>query len=110
MPEMKLPFFGERHAGIEGDLFKLAAALVVKKRIVHLVVGDENIHPAVQVEVRDSHPHPFAGMGADSGFRRNIPERPIAVIQEQLVGRGLVEFGMAVVAGGPVRPRKPVRF
>ena len=78
----ELTVFGQRHAGIERHLLKLAAALVMEERIVHLVVGDEDIHEAIQIVIRDSHAHALAGVRAYAGFRRDVAESPISIVQE----------------------------
>jgi len=64
---------------------------------VELVVGDEDIHPAVEIVIGDAGAHAFAEMGADAGFGGDIPEGSVAVVQEELVRGGLVELGMAVI-------------
>ena len=50
----ELAVFGQRHAGVERTLLELTVALVVKVGIVDFIVGDEDIHPAIQVEIRDA--------------------------------------------------------
>ena len=78
----EFPVFGQSHAGVEGNFFETAAALVVKEEIVHLVVGDEEIHQAVQIVVRHPDAHSFSGMGADSRFRGNVAEGPVTVVEK----------------------------
>ena len=64
----KLAVFGEGDAGIERTLFELSVPLVVKVGIVDLVVGYEDIHPAIQVKIGKAYSHAFARMGADSAL------------------------------------------
>jgi len=97
MPRNELPVFRQRHPGFESGLHKFAVARVAEKRVVHLIIGDEDVHPAVQLKIRDPHAHSFSRMAADSGLRGSVAERAIAVVQEQLVGSRFIEFGMAIV-------------
>jgi len=48
----------------------------VEQRVVELVVGDEDVHPAVEVIVRDSDAHAFAGwarMPDSADTSRKVP-------------------------------------
>ena len=75
----------------------MAATLVMEEGIVHLVIGDEQIHQAILIVIRHCDSHSFARMGADPRFFRNIAEGPIAIVQKQLVSGRLVEFRVAVI-------------
>ena len=78
----ELAVFGQRHAGVERTLLELSVAFIVKVGIVDLVVGDEDIHPAIQVKIGKAYSHAFARMGADSTLRRDIFEGSVALIEE----------------------------
>ena len=69
-------------AGIERLLLELGLPLIVKVGIVDLVVGYEDIHPAIQVKIGQAYSHAFARMGADSTLRRDILEGSVALIEE----------------------------
>ena len=56
------------------------------------------IHLAGKIEVRRRHAHALAGMRAKSRFDRGIAKSAIAVVEEQLIGSGLVHLGMAILA------------
>jgi hypothetical protein len=56
----ELRILGEGHAGLESHLLEFPAALVMEQEVIKLVVGDEDVHPAVQIVVRDSRSHSFA--------------------------------------------------
>ena len=77
-----LAVLGEREPGFERRLFELSIAFVVKVGIVDFVVGDEDVHQTIQVVVRNPHSHPLPRMGADAGFRRNVAEGPVTIVQE----------------------------
>ena len=61
---------------------ELPAALVMKQRVEQLVVGDEEVHAAIQIVVRHAHPHSLAGMRAKTRGNGDVRKRAIAVVQE----------------------------
>src|ERR1019366_6672274 len=77
---------------------KARTVYVSEKPIEQLVVGDEEIHAAVKVKVSHCRSHAFSRMRAQSILDRGIPECPVSVIEEQLVGSWLVHLWMTVVA------------
>jgi hypothetical protein len=93
----ELPVLGERDVGVESDFLKLSPTLIVEQRIIHLVIGDEDVHPSVQVEIRDARAHAFSRMSANAGLGGNVPERSVAVVEEELIGGGPVEKRVAVI-------------
>jgi transcription elongation GreA/GreB family factor len=54
----------------------------VKERIVYSIVGDEEIHPTIQVEIREPYSHALTGMSADSTLRRDVFKGSVALIEE----------------------------
>ena len=72
--------------------------LVEQKEVGHGVVGDEEIHPAIVVDVgRDYSPGLAFELGDAAGFR-DVGEGAVAVVMEQPAGGRLVEARNAVVA------------
>ena len=69
----------------------------MEEEVVEFVVGDEDVHPAVEVEIGNTGAHPLSRVRADARLGRDIPESPVAVIEKQLVGGLLIEFRIAVV-------------
>ena len=78
----ELTGIGEGDTGLEAGLFKLTAAFVVEEGILHLVVGDEDIGEAVEIEVCHGGAHALAGVGADAGIGGGIAEGAVAIIEE----------------------------
>src|SRR5437773_1719820 len=52
-----------RDSGLQPGLFEGPAAAVVKEKIRHVVVGDEHVHPAIEIVVGHGEGHSFSGMG-----------------------------------------------
>src|ERR1041385_743168 len=69
----------------------------MKEKVKQLVVGDENVWQSVAIIIGYAYSHALSQFGADSGGRGDIRECPVAFIQEQLIGKFLIEFGMTVL-------------
>ena len=74
-------------AGTRADFLERAVALVVKQKILHGVVRDDEINPAVVVHVHRFHGEGFRGRQSgggifylDAGLRGNIGEMAMAVV------------------------------
>src|SRR5439155_15582882 len=80
------------------DLAKRPVTIVVKKKVGHRVVGDENVLPAVIVVVEGHHAQPVAGLQAHSRGLADVRERAIAVVVIEGGGLPLVNVRMAVAA------------
>src|ERR1039457_1974429 len=94
----KRSVFAQGDVHIETNLLKPSGSFVAKEPVHQLVVGDEEIHLAGKIGVGGRDAHSFAWMRSKPPFDRGVPEGPIPVIDEQLIGRGLVHFGMAILA------------
>ena len=57
---------GVRDEGLDTHLMECFATAVAKKKISVIVIGDEDIHPAVIVVVRDGDAHSFADVPRDA--------------------------------------------
>ncbi len=90
--------FAQGDVFLEADFLKLAASLAAEKGVHQLVVGNDEVHLAGEFRVSRRHSHPFTRMCAKPGLDGGITKRPIAVVDEQLVGSRLVHLGMAVLA------------
>src|ERR1041385_8370593 len=69
----------------------------MKKKVKQFVVGDENVGQPVAIIIGYAHSHALSQVGADSRGCGDIRECPVAFIQEQLIGKFLIEFGMTVL-------------
>ena len=76
------------HAGGVADLLEPHPAEVAEQEIGRGVVGDEQVDPAVVVEVGGDHPEAAAVAVDDPGLGGDIHEPP-PVIAEEAVGQGL---------------------
>ena len=79
-------------------LFESAIAPIVKQKIGHVVVADENVREAVIIVVGERHAHAAADVLADSGFFGDVLESAVAAVAVQRVGEALEIFGVAVHA------------
>src|SRR5215469_4581985 len=92
-----LAFLAEGNFGGERDLFELAVAAVGVEEILHRVVGDEEVHEAVVVDVGGDHAKAFAERAGNARALLRRCERAIAVIVIEEAGGGLKEARNAVV-------------
>ena len=83
-----------------------AVAPVDPQLVLLLIVGDEDVDPAVVVEVRRRHPERRPELVGDAGLRRRVDERAVAAIAIQPVRLGAIHLGGTIVRGaGPVEAR-----
>ena len=77
------------HAGLGGDVLERAVALVAKQAVVLPLAGDEEVDPAVVVEVG-----PGGGVGIDgveqAGFLGHVDEAAATVVSQQCGTHGPV--------------------
>ena len=78
-----LSVFAEAHLGGQRGLLPLALPAIHEQEILHRVVGDEQIHQAVIIDVRRHHAQPLAHGALDIGAARDIGEGSIAVVVKQ---------------------------
>ena len=71
---------------------------VGEKKVRQRVVGHEQIHPAVVIDVRCDHAPGLAGGLSDVGLFRNLGEGAVAVVVEQPARHGFVNPWDAVIA------------
>src|SRR5205807_8514228 len=72
-------------------LLPFAIAAVYEQEILHRVVGDEEIHPSVIIDVRSYYAEALAHRPRDVGPLRDFGERAVAVVVEQKAG-GRLEY------------------
>ena len=80
---------GIEDAGLLREVRERAVAVVVEVRVLSEVVGDVDVGPAVAVEVRALDREPPAGVAGARGLR-DVGERAVAVVVEEVVGRRVV--------------------
>ena len=80
------------------DLLEAHPAEVAEQEVGRGVVGDEQVDPAVVVEVGGDHPEAAAVAVDDPGLGRHIDE-PAPVVAEEVVGQGLGVERVAVEIG-----------
>src|SRR5207244_13322254 len=69
--------------------------LVDEEKILDGVVGNEQIHPSVVVDVAGDHTPGLGERFRDAGFLADVGKGAIAVVVKQPAGRGIVDFGDA---------------
>ena len=99
------PHTGDRHAGVrqrdsrlERHFLKGAVAAVVKEKVRLVVVGHEDVHEAVVVVVRKGDAHAAPLILADSGFLRDILERPVAPVAVERIAEAFEVHRVAIDA------------
>src|SRR5450755_24848 len=70
----------------------------MKKKIRHVVIGDEDVGIAVLIVVGERKAHPAAGEGGNAGLLRHIFKRAVAPVVIESAGDPLEIFGMAIHA------------
>src|SRR5260221_1923366 len=94
----RVALLAECDARRQADLLEFAVAAVAEEKILNRIVGDEEIHPAVIVDVgRDDTPC-FAKNFPDARFSGDVRESTIAIVVKQQAARWRVNAGDAVVA------------
>src|SRR5713226_1149650 len=79
---------GERGAGFESALGERSVAVVVEEKLLHAVVGDEDVREAVVVVVGEGHGQGAALLGRNAGLLADIFKRAISAIAIKKVCRG----------------------
>ena len=83
MPERGCAVGAEADLRGEPDLFPLALAAVGEQEVLHRVVGDEEIHQAVAVDVGGDHAERLAQRALDVGAGAHFRERAVAVVVDR---------------------------
>src|SRR5205814_5784582 len=68
---------------LQSHLFEASAALIHKQEIGYGVIGDEEIHAAIVVDVRGNDAPGFAEMLRYSGLLTHVGESSVAIVVEQ---------------------------
>src|SRR5713226_8120686 len=71
---------GERGAGFESAFGERSVAVVVEEKLLHAVVGDEDVREAVVVIVSEGHGQGAALLGRNAGLLADIFKRAISAI------------------------------
>src|SRR5579863_10533499 len=64
----RLAIFPEGNSGREALLFERPVPAVVKKKIGHVVIGDENVGVAILIVIGEGQAHASAGEGGNAGL------------------------------------------
>ena len=100
-PGQRLARLGVGDPGHEADLLERAVLQVVEQEVGLRVVGDEQVHVAVAVEVGEADAHALADQLADPALDRDVRERAVAVVVVERVRQALVVVRVAVVVHAP---------
>src|SRR5690349_1405740 len=71
------------YLGREPDFFELAST-IDEEKIGNGVVGNEEIHPVIIINIGRNRSPGFPANFSDSGFLRHIAERAVAVVMKQV--------------------------
>src|SRR5271169_6469981 len=87
-------------------------AAIHEKKIRDGIVADEEIHPAVVVDIRSDDSPGFSERGGDAGFLTDVCESAVAIVVKKIAGLGAVDVGLAVptLAGDGVAAEFVFRF
>ena len=80
MPERGVPLALKPTSAASADLVPLALAAVHEQEVLHGVVGDEQIHQAVVVDVGGDDAERLAERVLDVGALADLGERAVAVV------------------------------
>jgi hypothetical protein len=83
---------------LEPYFLEFSAAFIPEERVHQFVIGDDEVHPAGELRVSCCDPHTLARVRAEPCLDGSISKSPIAVVNKQLVGRGLIHLRAAIVA------------
>ena len=72
-------------------------AAVQKQKILHRVVGDEQIHPAVVVDVRGDDPKALAGGACDIGSPLDPSEGSVSIVVVKEIGRAFEDARNTII-------------
>src|SRR5262249_54548980 len=93
----------ERHAGVETNFRKFSGLTVEVEVVLHGVVGDEQIHPAVVVNIGGDRSPSLAQELADAGLFCNIFKCSVAIVVKQPASSRRIAARAAVVTlAGPL--------
>src|ERR1035441_5365321 len=88
----------ESGSGRQSNLLERSVAAVVKEVFRHRIIGEQDIHEAVAIIVRDREAQTFSRL-VDSSLMRYLGELPTAVIVKQKYRFRLEQIGMAIRTG-----------
>src|SRR5882672_1009611 len=99
-PRFGLAVFADGDAGLEGHFAEAPVTIVTEEEVRVGVVGDEDILPAVVVEVKSNNAQTAAGMRPDLGSFSNIGEGAVAVVmvERRLLPAKLIRVAVSSVA------------
>src|SRR5438093_522896 len=107
--------FANSHARSESNLPKGPVALVLKQKVGHGIIRDENVLPPVLVEIQGDNPKAVPRLGSHAGGFAHVRKGAIPLVMVQRRGLSPVNIRMAVGAifGPPTAAivfRRPVHI
>src|SRR5579863_733948 len=97
-PRFGLPVATKAGAGNKPGVFECPIAPVAIKEIHDAIVGDENVRPAVAVEVAQNQPQGFSLRAFEPSLGRDLAEPAAALIVVQTDSASAVDVRMAIGA------------
>src|ERR1700675_2343527 len=113
------PAFGAvSHPRRGPDLLEAPVAAIREQEVGHCIVGDEQIHATVVIDVGSNHAPSLARKIANAGGLAYVGKSPVAIVMKEPAGHGFVEMrdavatlgiltGMAILALGLVEIYEP---
>src|SRR5215472_5148693 len=86
----------QRNSRQQRDFLEFAVAEVVKQKIRHGIIGDEDIGQTVAIVVGNGDPHALSDLIGETGGRGDIGEGTVVVVAEHLIGRAAIGAGIAI--------------
>src|SRR5580658_2015754 len=90
--------FAVGHFGHERNLLPLVVSPIHKKKVLHGIVGNEQIHSPIVVDVGGHYAQAFPHGALDGGAAGHIGERSVAIVVKQEAMGGLKQSRNAVIA------------
>jgi hypothetical protein len=84
------------HAGQQADFLEGAVAAVTEEIILHDIVTDEDVRPAITVKIRADHPHSITTVTTDAGAFGDIFERAVAPVAVKAIGHRWIRARIAI--------------
>src|SRR5438034_3577518 len=94
----RAPVIGKGCTYLQRHLGEFTVSEIVTKKIVLLVVGDENVCHAVAIVIRERHTHSFTNLCRDARHDRHVLERAVSTIVVKRIWQTLEKSRMAVSA------------
>ena len=91
-----MPVLAVGHGGGQSDILERPVAAVAIEEVRHRIVGDEDVHPTVIVEVEADHAEAVPRAAADARRLADVFEGAVALVAKQRRRLSLVFVGVTV--------------